>query len=77
MSKLAKEVLLDRLTKIKLPRCESYLAKRATAKLFGNASRASSHLELIHSNICKAMNVKRHHRPIYFLTFINDYSCNE
>jgi len=60
MSGLAKEALLDQLTKVKLPRCKSFLVGKATAKPFGKASRASSTLELIHSDICISMNVNAH-----------------
>jgi len=49
MSRLAKEGLLHRLTKVKLPRCESYLSDNATVKPFRKASSASSSLKLIHS----------------------------
>jgi len=42
MSRLAKEGLLDQLTKVKLPRCESHLARKAIAKLFGKASRGQA-----------------------------------
>ena len=52
MSKLAKEGLLDQLTEVKLPRCESRLADKATAKSFGKASKASNPLELILFDIC-------------------------
>ena len=45
ISRLAKECLRDRLTKVKLPRCESCLDGKATIKPFGKASRASSPLE--------------------------------
>jgi len=37
MSRLAKEGHLGRLTKVKLPKCESCLAGMATAKSFGKA----------------------------------------
>ena len=58
INRLAKEGLLDQLTRVKLPRCESCLAGKATMKPFGKAMRASSPLELIHSDICGPMNVK-------------------
>ena len=74
MNRLAKEGLLDRLTKVKLPRCESCLAGKATTKPFGKASRAATPLELIHSDICGPMSVKARHGAIYFHTFIDDYS---
>jgi len=36
---------------VKLPRCESCLVGKATTKPFGKDSKASSSLELIHSDI--------------------------
>jgi len=74
MSRLAKEGLLDRITKVKLPRCESYLAGKATAKPFGKASRMSNPLELIHSDIYGPTNMKACNGAFYFPTFIDDYS---
>jgi len=58
VNRLAKEDFLDRLTKVKLPKCESCLAGKATAKPFGKASRASNPLELVHSDICGPMDMK-------------------
>ena len=69
MNRLAKEGLLDRLTKVKLTKCELCLAGKATAKPFGKVSRATSPLELIHSDICWPMSVKARHGATYFLTF--------
>jgi len=74
MERLAKEGLLDRLTRVKSPRCELCLAGKATIKPFSKVMRASSHLELIHSDICEPMNVKERHGAIYFITLIDDYS---
>ena len=74
MGRLAKEGLLDRLTRVKLPRCEPCLAGKATIKPFSKPMRASSPLELIHSDICRRMNVKARHGAIYFITLIDDYS---
>lgn len=74
MNRLAKEGLLNQLTKVKLPKCEPCLAGKATRKPFGKALRASLPLELIHSDICGSMNVKARSGTIYFLTFIDDYS---
>jgi len=73
MRRLAKEGVLDQLTKVKLPKCESCLAGKATAKPFSKASRALSPLEFIHYNIYRPVNVKARHEAFYFLTFINDY----
>ena len=74
MSRLVKEGLLDRLSGVKLPRCtcEPRIAGKATIKPFGKASRASSPLELINSDIFGPMNVKPHHEVIYFITLIGD-----
>jgi len=73
MSRLAKKNLLDRLTEVKLSKCESCLAGKVTIKPFSKAMRASSPLKLIHSDICGSMNVKVHHEAIYFITLIDDY----
>ena len=72
--RLAKEGHLNRLTRVKLPRCELCLADKATIKPFSRAMRASSSLELIHYDICGPMNVKALHGIIYFITLIDDYS---
>ena len=74
MGRLAREGFLDRLTRVKLPRCEPCLAGKATIKPFSKAVMASSRLELIHSDICGPMNVKACHGVIYFITLIDDYS---
>jgi len=74
MSGVAKEGLLDPLTKIKLPKCGSCLAGKTTTKPFGKASRVSCPLKLIHFDICGPINVKACHGAFYFLTFIDDYS---
>ena len=44
------------------------------AKPFGKALRALSPLGIIHSDICRPINVKSHHKAIYFVIFIDDYS---
>ena len=74
MGRLAKEGLSDRITKVRLPRCESYLARKATIKPFNKGMRASSPLELIYSDICGSMNVKALHGATYFITLIDYYS---
>jgi len=43
-------------------------------KPFGKASRASSPLELIHSDICGPMSVKARQRAVYFIALTDDYS---
>jgi len=74
MGRLAKEGLLDRLTRVKLPKCEPCLAGKTTIKPFSKAMRASGPLKLIHSDICGLMNVKARNEAIYFITLIDDYS---
>jgi len=43
-------------------------------KPFGKASKATTPLELIHSDICGPMSVNAHHGANYFLTFVDDNS---
>ena len=65
MNRLANDGLLGELTRVKLPRCEPCLAGKASKKPFGKASRASTPLELIHSDICGSLNVKARHGATY------------
>jgi len=74
MNRLGKKGLLDRLTKVKLPRCESCLSCKAIVKPFGRASTALSPLEIIYSDIWGLIKVNECHGAIYFLTFLHDYS---
>jgi len=60
--------------RVKLPKYEPCLAGKATIKPFSKAIRASSPLELIHSNICGPMNVKARDGAIHFITLIDEYS---
>jgi len=57
-----------------LPVCEYCLAGKATRLPFGKAKRASSPLQLIHSDIYGPINVRARHRAKYFITFINDFT---
>jgi len=74
MGRLVKESLLDRITRVKLPRCEPCLAGKTTIKPFNKAMTESSPLESIHFNICGPMNVKARHGAIHFITLIDDCS---
>jgi len=74
LGRLAKEGLLNQLTRAKMPRCEPCLADRTNIKPFSKAMRASDPLKLIHSDIYGPMNVKARHEMIYFVTLIDDYS---
>ena len=58
IGRIAKEGLLDPLTRIKLPRCESCLVGKAIINPFGKAIRVSTAVELTCSDICGLMNVK-------------------
>ena len=71
ISRLAKEGLLDRLSRFKFPRYDLCLAGKAIIKPFVKALRASRPLELIHPNIYGRMNLKQHHRVTYFITLID------
>ena len=62
------------LAKVKLPICEHYLAEKLTRLPFGKTKRATSKLQLIHSDICGPMNVRVRHGTNYFITFIDDFT---
>jgi len=74
MGRLAREGLLDRLTRVKLSRRKPCLAGKEAIKPSSKATMTSSPLELIHSDICKRMNVKARHGVVYFITLIDNYS---
>ncbi|KAJ4730414.1 Gag/pol protein [Rhynchospora pubera] len=74
MNRLAKDGLLGLAAKFNLPTCEHCLAGKAIRKPFGKAIRATSPLQLIHSDICGPMNVRARHGGVYFITFIDDYT---
>jgi transposase InsO family protein len=74
LHRLARAGLLGSLTKEELPICEHCLARKATRLPFGKAKRASSPLQLIHSNICGPMNVRARNGGNYFITFIDDFT---
>jgi hypothetical protein len=73
MVRLARECLLGPITKINQPICDPCLVDKACRKPFGKVVRATQPLELIHSDICRPMNVKARHDASYFLTYIDDY----
>jgi hypothetical protein len=54
--------------------CEHCLAGKATRLPFGKVKRASSLLQLIHSDICGPMNVRERHGGNYFTIFIYDFT---
>ena len=54
--------------------CEHCLAGKATRLPFGKAKRASSPLQIIHSDICGPINVRARHGGNYFITFIDDFT---
>ena len=57
--------------------CEGCIYGKQTRKFFpvGKAKRASHCLELIHADLCEPMQTKSLGGSIYFLLFIDDYSC--
>jgi len=71
---LAREGLLSQLAKLSLPTCEHYLSGKSTKKPFGKATRASSPLELIQSDICGLISVRSRPGATYFITFLDDYT---
>ena len=74
MARLAREGLIGNLAKVTLPTCEHCLVRKSKRKPFGEATRASFPLQLIHSDICSPMNVRARHGGSYFITFIDDFT---
>jgi hypothetical protein len=74
MTRLAREGLLGPLANVNLPTCEHCLARKSTRKPFGKGIRATVPLELIHSDVCRSMNVRARHGASYFITFIDDFT---
>ena len=74
LKRLARAGLLGSLAKVKLPICKYCLAGKATRLPFGEAKRAISKLQLIHSDICGPMNVRARHDANYLITFIDDFT---
>jgi len=72
--RLARVGLLGSLTNEELPICEHCFAGKATRLPFGKVKRASSPLQLIHSDIYGLMNVRARHKRNYFITFIDDFT---
>ena len=62
------------LAKVKLLICEHCRARKTTRLSFGKAKRATSKLQLIHSDFCGLMNVRAKHGANYFITFIDDFT---
>ena len=71
---MAREGLLGSFAKVKLPICEYCLIRKATKVPFGKVKRATSQLQLIHSDIYGPMNVRARHGANYFITFIDDFT---
>ena len=75
MNRLARENLLGQFTKIDMPTCEYCLAGKTIRKPFGKGTRAEISLQLIHSKIYGPMSVRARCGALYFITFINDFTC--
>ena len=71
---MAREGLLGSLAKVKLSICEHCLAGKATRLPSGKVKRATSKLQLIHSDICGPINVRAKYGANYFITFIDDFT---
>ena len=72
---LARENLLGQFTKIDMLNCEYCLVDKTTRKPFGNGTRTKIPLQLICFDICGLMSVRARYRVLYFVTFIDDFTC--
>ena len=64
--------MLGPLAKIDLPICVNCLARKTIRKPFEKRIRVENLLQLIHSDICRPMNVRARSGTSYFITFIDD-----
>jgi hypothetical protein len=71
---LTRACLFGSLIEVKLLVCEYCLARKATRLPFGKAKKASSPLQLIHSDIYDPMNVRARYDANYFIIFIDDFT---
>jgi len=74
LHKLARAGLLGSLTKERLPIDEYCYARKATRLPFDKAKRASSPLQLIHSDIYEPINMRARQERNYFIIFIDDFT---
>ena len=74
MDRLAKRGLLSNAQKVEKSTCEHCLVGKSSRKPFGSGIRADVPLQVIHSDICGPMNVKKRHGTSYFITFIDDFT---
>ena len=75
IDKLVKGGSLSQLEIGTLPVCESCLESKMTERPFsGKRLRGTQPLELIHSDVCRSMNVKARGGYEYYVTFSDDYS---
>ncbi|KAA0035445.1 putative polyprotein [Cucumis melo var. makuwa] len=75
IGRLVKSGLLSQLEDNSLPPCDSCLEGKMTKRSFsGEGLRAKTPLKLVHSDLCRPMNVKARGGYEYFISFIDDYS---
>ena len=75
INRLAKDGPLRELTVGTLSVCESYLeGKTAKRPLSAKGQRATRPVELVHSDVCRPLNVQVRGGYEYYVTFIDDYS---
>ena len=75
INRLVKDGPLRELSVSTLPVCESCLEGKMTKRHFSaKGYRAIEPLELVHSDVCRPLNVQARGGYEYFITFIDDYS---
>lgn len=72
MARLARAGFFGSLPKVHLHMCEPCLVEKATRKSFGKARKASSILELVHSDIYEPVTVMSRHSS--HSSHIDDYT---
>ncbi|KAA0067405.1 gag/pol protein [Cucumis melo var. makuwa] len=75
IERLVESGLLSQLEDNSLPPCDSCLEEKTTKRSFtGKGLRAKTSLELVHSDLCRPIDVKARGGYEYFISFIDDYS---
>ena len=75
MNRLARENPLGQFTKIDMSTCEYCLVDKTTSKLFRKGTEYDTPLQFIHYDIYDPISVRVRHDVLYFITFIDDFTC--
>ncbi|RDX89501.1 hypothetical protein CR513_28762, partial [Mucuna pruriens] len=75
MERLVKNEILPYLDFAYLNICVDCIKGKQTKHTKKEATRSTQLLEIVHTNICGPFGISSFNKEIYFITFIDDYSC--